>query len=150
MTTLALKVFILYYGGTLVTRGSVTSGDLVSFVLFELQFASAVEVSHRSRSGEDPTLLTASLTRHYIHAMFCLIMLLLFQAVMRYYPEVKKAIGGSEKIFEYLDRKPQIPPDGTLAPEKLEGHVQFKNVTFSYPGSTEENKLVLKVCMHLH
>lgn len=50
MTTLALKVCILYYGGTLVTRGAVSSGDLVSFVLYELQFASAVEVSRRPRS----------------------------------------------------------------------------------------------------
>ncbi|KAF7652302.1 hypothetical protein LDENG_00098600 [Lucifuga dentata] len=106
MTTLALKVFILYYGGTLVTGGTISSGDLVSFILYELQFASSVE------------------------------------AVMRYYPEVKKAIGASEKIFEYLDRKPQIPPEGTLAPEILEGHVQFKNVTFAYPGSTDS--LVLK------
>ncbi|XP_041843109.1 antigen peptide transporter 1 [Melanotaenia boesemani] len=108
MTTLALKVCILYYGGTLVTRRVVTSGDLVSFVLYELQLASAVE------------------------------------AVMHYYPEVKKAIGGSQKIFEYLDRKPNIPPLGTLAPEHLNGHIQFKNVTFSYSGKTEENSLVLK------
>lgn len=49
MTTLALKVCILYYGGTLVTRGGVSSGDLVSFVLYELQFASAVEVRHSLR-----------------------------------------------------------------------------------------------------
>ncbi|XP_040899836.1 antigen peptide transporter 1 [Toxotes jaculatrix] len=108
MTTLALKVGILYYGGTLVTRRAVSSGDLVSFVLYELQFASAVE------------------------------------AVMRYYPEVKKAIGASEKIFEYLDRKPQIPPDGILAPENLKGHIQFRNVRFSYSGKTDENNLVLK------
>ncbi|XP_029359953.1 antigen peptide transporter 1 isoform X2 [Echeneis naucrates] len=108
MTTLALKIGILYYGGTLVTRGSVSSGDLVSFVLYELQFASAVE------------------------------------AVMHYYPAVKKAVGASEKIFEYLDRKPQVPPDGTLAPENLEGHIQFKNVRFSYSGSTDEKNLVLK------
>ncbi|KAM4579784.1 antigen peptide transporter 1 [Odontesthes bonariensis] len=107
MTTLALKVFILYYGGTLVTRGTVSSGDLVSFVLYELQFTSAVE------------------------------------AVMRYYPEVKKAIGASEKIFEYLDRKPQVPPSGTLAPENLKGHVQFRNVRFSYPAKTGEKSLVV-------
>lgn len=107
MTTLALKVCILYYGGTLVTRGDVSSGDLVAFVLYELQFASAVE------------------------------------AVMHYYPAVRKAIGASEKIFEYLDRKPKIPPEGTLAPRNLKGHIQFKNVTFLYSGSTDE-KLVLK------
>ncbi|KAM6909918.1 antigen peptide transporter 1 [Xenentodon cancila] len=108
MTTLALKIFILYYGGTLVTRGAVSSGDLVSFVLYELQFASAVE------------------------------------AVMRYYPEVKKAIGASEKIFEYLDREPQVPPSGSLAPENLSGHIEFKDVKFSYSGKTEESSLVLK------
>ncbi|KAM9723582.1 antigen peptide transporter 1 [Menidia menidia] len=108
MTTLALKVCILYYGGTLVTMGTVSSGELVSFVLYELQFASAVE------------------------------------AVMRYYPEVKKAIGASEKIFEYLDREPRAPPSGSLAPEHLSGHVQFRNVKFSYSGKTDENSLVLK------
>lgn len=46
MSRLALKVFILYYGGVLVTRGGVSSGDLVSFVLYELQFSSAIGVSN--------------------------------------------------------------------------------------------------------
>ncbi|KAF1388369.1 hypothetical protein PFLUV_G00089470 [Perca fluviatilis] len=111
MTTLALKVCILYYGGTLVTRGDVSSGDLVSFVLYELQFASAVE------------------------------------AVMRYYPEVRKAIGASETIFEILDRKPERPPNGTLAPKNLKGHIQFKNVTFSYPN--ESNQVLKDVSLEM-
>ncbi|XP_074508784.1 antigen peptide transporter 1 isoform X1 [Sebastes fasciatus] len=106
MTTMTLKVCVLYYGGTLVTRGDVSSGDLVSFVLYELQFASSLE------------------------------------AVMRYYPEVMKAIGASEKIFEYLERKPKVPPNGTLAPKNLKGHIQLKNVSFSYSGKTDN--LVLK------
>ncbi|KAG8548126.1 hypothetical protein GDO81_026552 [Engystomops pustulosus] len=42
---LALKVGILYFGGRLVTNEEVSGGELVSFVLYELQFASAVEVS---------------------------------------------------------------------------------------------------------
>ncbi|XP_072316843.1 antigen peptide transporter 1 [Eucyclogobius newberryi] len=108
MTTLTLKVCILYYGGTLVTQGTVSGGDLVSFVMYELQFTSAVE------------------------------------AVMRFYPEVRKAIGASEKIFQYLDRIPDIPPDGTLAPEQLTKEIEFKNVKFSYSGQMDENSLVLK------
>ncbi|XP_077432605.1 antigen peptide transporter 1 [Vanacampus margaritifer] len=108
MTTLVMKVSILYYGGLLVTRGTVSSGELVSFVLYELQFASIVD------------------------------------ALMHSYPEVKKAVGGSEKIFEYLDRKPQIPPDGTLAPKCLKGHVQFKNVTFAYSSDTDGDNVILK------
>lgn len=39
-----MKICVLYYGGILVTRGGVSSGDLVSFILYELQFTSAVEV----------------------------------------------------------------------------------------------------------
>ncbi|XP_077453876.1 antigen peptide transporter 1 [Stigmatopora argus] len=105
MTSLAMKVFILYYGGVLVTRGLISSGELVSFVLYELQFA------------------------------------LVVAALMHCYPMVKKAVGGSEKIFEYLARKPQIPPDGTLAPEHLKGHVEFQNVTFAYSNG---NGVVLK------
>uniref|UniRef100_A0A673JZR7 Antigen peptide transporter 1-like n=1 Tax=Sinocyclocheilus rhinocerous TaxID=307959 RepID=A0A673JZR7_9TELE len=97
MSSLTLKVSILYYGGRLVTGSDVSSGDLVSFVLYELQFTSAVEV------------------------------------LMSYWPHVKKAVGASEKIFEYVDRKPDIPPDGSLAPQTLKGHVQFKKITFAYP-----------------
>ncbi|XP_065154978.1 antigen peptide transporter 1 isoform X1 [Paramisgurnus dabryanus] len=97
MSSLALKVSILYYGGRLVTGNGVSSGDLVSFVLYELQFTSAVEV------------------------------------LMMYWPQIQKAVGGSEKIFEYVERKPDIPADGSLAPEKLDGRVQFKNITFAYP-----------------
>lgn len=40
-----LKVGILYLGGQLVIRGAVSSGNLVSFVLYQLQFTNVVEVS---------------------------------------------------------------------------------------------------------
>ncbi|RXN24583.1 antigen peptide transporter 1 [Labeo rohita] len=105
MSSLALKVSILYYGGRLVTGSDVSSGDLVSFVLYELQFTSAVEV------------------------------------LMSYWPHVKKAVGASEKIFEYVDRTPDTPPDGSLAPKTLKGHVQFKNITFAYPKRPDTNVL---------
>ncbi|XP_053468157.1 antigen peptide transporter 1 isoform X1 [Ictalurus furcatus] len=105
MSSLALKVSILYYGGQLVAGNDVSSGDLVSFVLYELQFSQAVE------------------------------------ALMSYYPRVKKAVGASEKIFEYVDRKPDVPPEGSLAPKTLRGHVRFDNVTFAYPTRPAENVL---------
>ncbi|MBN3314024.1 TAP1 protein, partial [Atractosteus spatula] len=97
---------ILYYGGRLVTWGDVSSGDLVSFVLYELQFSSAVEVG------------------------------------FPYYPHVKKAIGASEKIFEYVDRTPLTPPSGTLAPRALNGLVEFRSVSFAY--QSRPDTLVLK------
>ncbi|TWW79997.1 antigen peptide transporter 1 [Takifugu flavidus] len=106
LSSLAMKVCVLYYGGILVTRGGISSGDLVSFILYELQFSSAVE------------------------------------SVMTSYPKVREAIGASEKSFEYLDRKPDLPPDGHLNPQHLDGCIEFKNVTFSYSGKSDN--LVLK------
>lgn len=47
LSSLAMKVCVLYYGGILVTRGGISSGDLVSFILYELQFSSAVEVRNK-------------------------------------------------------------------------------------------------------
>ncbi|CAM4658354.1 unnamed protein product [Caretta caretta] len=98
LSGLALKVGILYYGGRLVTAGAVSTGDLVTFVLYEMQFTTAVEV------------------------------------LLSVYPTVQKAVGSSEKIFEYMERTPQISPPGTLAPPALRGHLQVQDVWFSYPG----------------
>ncbi|XP_059826588.1 antigen peptide transporter 1 isoform X3 [Hypanus sabinus] len=56
-----------------------------------------------------------------------------YQALLHVYPHVKKAVGASEKVFEYMDRKPAMPPVGTLRPTKLKAHIEFRNVTFAYP-----------------
>ncbi|XP_062978545.1 antigen peptide transporter 1 isoform X2 [Elgaria multicarinata webbii] len=103
---LALKLGILIYGGRLVTLGNVTSGNLVTFVLYEMEFSTAVRV------------------------------------LLSTYPHVQKAIGSSEKIFEYMDRTPKIRSTGTLAPEDLRGHVLLNDVSFAYPD--RDNALVLK------
>lgn len=91
-----LKVGILYIGGQLVTSGAVSSGNLVTFVLYQVQFTTAVQV------------------------------------LLSTYPRVQKAVGSSEKIFEYMDRIPCCPASGVLT-SKLEGLVQFQNVSFAYP-----------------
>ncbi|XP_062953156.1 antigen peptide transporter 1 isoform X1 [Cynocephalus volans] len=91
-----LKVGILYMGGHLVTSGAVSSGNLVTFVLYQIQFTTAVEV------------------------------------LLSTYPRVQKAVGSSEKIFEYLDRTPCCPPSGLLTSLNLEGLVQFQDISFAY------------------
>lgn len=64
---------------------------------------------------------------------------------MRSYPKVKAAIAAAENSFEILDRKPNVPADGHLHPQHLEGCVEFKNVSFSYSGNTDQKDFVLKV-----
>uniref|UniRef100_A0A670ZDU8 Transporter 1, ATP binding cassette subfamily B member n=1 Tax=Pseudonaja textilis TaxID=8673 RepID=A0A670ZDU8_PSETE len=62
--------------------------------------------------------------------------------LLSYYPSMQKAVGSSEKAFEYMDRTPQIKPSGTLAPTNLEGCMELKDVSFSY--GNNGNSLVLK------
>ncbi|XP_068929479.1 antigen peptide transporter 2-like [Petaurus breviceps papuanus] len=58
-------------------------------------------------------------------------------------------VGAAEKVFRYLDREPQMPPPGTLAPPSLQGLVEFQDVSFAY--STQPTKPVLKgVTFTLH
>ena len=43
------------------------------------------------------------------------------------------AAGASEKIFEYLDIKPELQIMAAHEPENIQGLIEFKNVCFSYP-----------------
>ena len=57
-----------------------------------------------------------------------------FNGVSTFYAETMKALGASSRLFEIIDRKPQIPLDQGLTPEKpLIGKIQFDSVNFSYP-----------------
>ncbi|XP_060018527.1 antigen peptide transporter 2 isoform X2 [Lagenorhynchus albirostris] len=47
-------------------------------------------------------------------------------------------VGAAEKVFCYLDRKPNLPPTGTLAPPTLQGLMEFQNVSFVYPNRPDQ------------
>jgi ABC-type multidrug transport system fused ATPase/permease subunit len=54
-----------------------------------------------------------------------------------------EAVGAAEKVFELIDRKPEIDHhSGSEKPDKLDGVVEFKKVSFSYP--TRSDVRVLK------
>ncbi len=43
----------------------------------------------------------------------------------------------AERVFKILDSQDFIPDEGTIQPEKLEGKIEFTNVSFSYDGKNE-------------
>ncbi len=47
--------------------------------------------------------------------------------------EFMATLGASERIFELLDRRPEIPLAHGLIPPSIKGRVQFKRVSFHYP-----------------
>ncbi|XP_036625034.1 antigen peptide transporter 2-like [Trichosurus vulpecula] len=71
------------------------------------------------------------------------------QALVYICGDMVSNVGAAEKVFRYLDREPQMPPPGTLAPPSLQGLVEFQNVSFAYP--TQPTKPVLQgVTFTLH
>uniref|UniRef100_A0A667XSN4 Transporter associated with antigen processing, subunit type a n=1 Tax=Myripristis murdjan TaxID=586833 RepID=A0A667XSN4_9TELE len=56
--------------------------------------------------------------------------------------DMLNSVGAAGKVFEYLDREPQVSSEGTLAPDHLKGHVRFCDLTFSY--LSHSNKTVLQ------
>uniref|UniRef100_A0A8C9S759 Transporter associated with antigen processing, subunit type a n=1 Tax=Scleropages formosus TaxID=113540 RepID=A0A8C9S759_SCLFO len=97
LTGMAMQVAMLYYGRRFIQSGQMTTGNLVSFILYQTDLGDNIR-----------TLI-------YI------------------FGDMLNSVGAAGKVFEYLDRKPQVSTDGILQPDTLRGHAQFHNLTFSYP-----------------
>ncbi|XP_064424039.1 ATP-binding cassette sub-family B member 9 isoform X1 [Latimeria chalumnae] len=105
LAQLALQVSILFYGGHLVISGHMTSGNLISFIIYKLVLAECME------------------------------------NIGSVYTGLMQGVGAAEKVFAFIDRKPIMSSDGTLAPESLKGQIEFRNVTFAYPTRPETEVL---------
>ncbi|CAO2629638.1 ABC-type oligopeptide transporter ABCB9, partial [Lemmus lemmus] len=55
-----------------------------------------------------------------------------YKSVGSVYSGLMQGVGAAEKVFEFIDRQPTMVHDGSLAPDHLEGRVDFENVTFTY------------------
>lgn len=60
------------------------------------------------------------------------------QNLVYMYGDMLSNVGAAEKVFCYMDRRPDLPPPGTLAPPRMEGRVDFQDVSFSYPHLPEK------------
>jgi len=47
--------------------------------------------------------------------------------------QIQTALAGAERVFEIMDL-PRESTEGIPVPEKIPGEIEFRNVTFSYPG----------------
>ncbi|XP_058864997.1 antigen peptide transporter 2-like [Acipenser ruthenus] len=94
---LAMQVLMLYYGRHLIRAGEMSTGNLVAFILYQMNLSSNIK------------------------------------SLVYICGEMLNSVGAAAKVFEYLDRRPLVSTDGSLQPETLRGHVQFRNVSFTYP-----------------
>uniref|UniRef100_H2YGY9 Uncharacterized protein n=1 Tax=Ciona savignyi TaxID=51511 RepID=H2YGY9_CIOSA len=65
-----------------------------------------------------------------------------FSEIGDVYTGMMQALGAAEKVFELIERKPKLGiDDGTENPKQIQGHISFKNVSFSYPSRPDQTVL---------
>ena len=64
-----------------------------------------------------------------------------FNQIKNSYEEYRKMFEGWTHFFEIYDYVPKIVSRKNLIPEKIDGEIEFKNVTFAYPLKPEVNVL---------
>ncbi|KAH0829104.1 hypothetical protein J3R83DRAFT_2570 [Lanmaoa asiatica] len=95
---------LLGYGGTLVSQGAITVGDLTSLLLYTAYVGNGLQ------------MLTG-----------------IFRACSAF-SSIMRGIGAGTRIFELLDRKPAIAPSqGIDVDLSRRGIIRFENVGFEYP-----------------
>jgi ABC transporter fused permease/ATP-binding protein len=96
---------VMGYGGRLVTRGSLSIGQLTAFLVYTLVVAFSLG------------------------------------ALGDLWADFMRAAGAAERVFEIVDRKPEIPSEGGLAPSAVEGLIEWSGVAFAYPTRPEATVL---------
>eukprot|EP00043_Microstomoeca_roanoka_P012782 m.124284 g.124284 ORF g.124284 m.124284 type:complete len:815 (-) comp15590_c0_seq2:410-2854(-) len=94
-------LLVLWYGGTLVYHGHITTGVLSGFLLYTLQVAMA------------------------------------FAFLSSLYGDFMQAVGASVRIFQLMDRKPDIDIKGGEEPTSFDPVVELRNVSFRYPSRAD-------------
>lgn len=113
----AMRIIVLFYGGNLVLKGLMSADDLVTFLLYQMQM------------GENFNAWGSKIhnSRH-------------FKEVSWVFSGLMEALGASKKVFEFMERTPEIPNDGKDQPP-VSGGIEFKNVHFTYP-SRKQNPVL--------
>jgi ABC transporter fused permease/ATP-binding protein len=75
-------------------------------------------------------LSTGELTSFLVYTMIVAFSL---ASLADLWADFSRASGASERVFELIDRKPQIAPTGGLQPLSTQGRVEWRDIEFHYP-----------------
>jgi ABC transporter fused permease/ATP-binding protein len=95
---------VLWYGGRMLSDGTMSFGELTSFLLYTFTVAFAIG------------------------------------ALSGLWEDFAKALGASERVFELMDRKPEVSGGRERLP-RVQGQVRFDDVGFAYPSRPEMSVL---------
>eukprot|EP01121_Diplochlamys_sp_Union-15-3_P011601 TRINITY_DN3378_c0_g1_i4.p1 TRINITY_DN3378_c0_g1~~TRINITY_DN3378_c0_g1_i4.p1 ORF type:complete len:688 (+),score=99.48 TRINITY_DN3378_c0_g1_i4:64-2127(+) len=119
---------------------SLINGLFISSVTLAVEFAALAVLWHGSSLILAGEMTVGDLTSFLLYTMY---VGFAFSGATSFYQEFIKTLGSTQRVFEFLDRTParEMNPGGQKL-DKVIGHIEFKDVTFSYPSQTEQ--LILK------
>ncbi|RKP05217.1 ABC transporter type 1, transmembrane domain-containing protein, partial [Thamnocephalis sphaerospora] len=88
---------VLGLGGSMVSQGQITVGELASFLMYTAYVGTST------------------------------------MGVTSFYSEMMKGLGAGSRLFELLDRAPEIDKDSGAQLPAVQGEISFENVHFAYP-----------------
>ena len=62
------------------------------------------------------------------------------------YGDFMKAVGASVRIFELMDREPEVKNEGGARLLDFNGEIEFDNVDFTYPSRPDNQVLKVSSC----
>jgi ATP-binding cassette subfamily B protein len=118
----------------LARRRIVASGTFMASASFA-SYASAVLVFwYGGRLVSRGEMSVGALTSFLIYT---LIVAFALGGLADLWADFMRAAGAAERVFELIDREPQIPPSLGLVPPAAEGRVELERVRFAYPTRPE-------------
>jgi ABC transporter fused permease/ATP-binding protein len=97
----AALAIVLWFGGRMVMDGSMTVGELTSFMVYTLMVAFSLA------------------------------------ALAGLYSDFNRAVGAADRVFDLLEREPELAAPGGEKPAEVQGLVELRNVQFTYPARPE-------------
>nr|XP_033779438.1 antigen peptide transporter 2 isoform X2 [Geotrypetes seraphini] len=162
VTVLIQEIYNRYYEGVVkevqdsIARSNHVAGETIHAIRTVRSFATEQEEAERynARLLETHQLKLAELAMKVVMLYYGqhlirtgqmtignLVVFIMYQAesgryirnLVYIYGDMLHSMRAAEKVFQYLDRKPEVTLEGVLKPQSAKGSVQFKNVSFSYP-----------------
>ena len=129
------KVEVSYLTGLKLAKGY---GGFLSSVFALAQCAIAAVLYAGGRLVLKGEMSIGELTAFLMYVIFVAASLGMLSGV---FAEFSKAVGASGRIFELLDREPELNSTGGETPEDLRGEIVMKGIHFEYPSAPEQKVL---------
>ena len=111
---------------------SITMGFFTWWLTISINSVNAAIIYYGSILYNDNEISLGEITSFLLYMIQLIFNFMMLSGVAS---NLSKISGAAEKMVEYMKYKPDVPTEGgkAMKPEDVQGVVEFKNVTFSYP-----------------